>query len=108
MDPVEDGLKMQVAARGPPGGAHACNDLAHLHGIPRPDGNRLQVVVGGDQPVAVVNLHAVSAAPWVPASGADHAGVGRIDPGAAPGGKILAQVEVPEVARDGTDAEPEG
>lgn len=51
---VEDGFEMQMAAGGPSRGAHTGNDLAHLHGVPRPDRHSLQVVVRGDQPVAVV------------------------------------------------------
>jgi hypothetical protein len=105
---AEDGLKVQVTPCGPAGGAHPCDDLAHLHGVPRPDGDGLQVVVGGDQPVAVINLHAVSAAPGMPASRPDHAGVGGIDPGATACCEVLAQVEVPSQTRNGTDAEPEG
>ncbi len=104
---AEDGLKVQVTPCGPAGGTHPRDDLAHLHSIPRPDGDGLQVVVGGDQPVAVINFHAVSTAPGMPASSPDHAGVGGIDPGAAACCEILAQMEVPELPRDGTDAEPE-
>jgi hypothetical protein len=105
---AEDGLKVQVTPCGPAGGTHPRDDLAHLHSIPRPDGDGLQVVVGGNQPVAMVNLHAVSTAPGMPSRSPDDAGVGRIDPGAAARGEILTQMEVPKLPRDGTDAEPEG
>jgi hypothetical protein len=103
---AENCFKVQVAAGGPPGGAHACDDLPHLHGIPCADGDGLKVVVRGDQPVAVVNFHAVPAAPGVPAGGPDYAGVGCVDPGAAAGAEILAQVEVPECPGNRADAEP--
>ncbi len=98
---------MQMAARGPSGSAYPGNDLPHLHGIPRPDCDGLQVVVRGDQPVAVVYFHAVPAAPGVPAGGPDHAGVGRIDPGAAACSEVLAQVEVAARTGDRADPEPE-
>lgn len=101
---VEDGFEMQMAARGPSRSANPGNDLAHLHGIPCPDRDSLQVVVRGDQPVAVVYFHTVSAAPGVPAGGPDHAGVGRVDPGAAACSEVLAQVEV--AARTGDRADP--
>jgi hypothetical protein len=99
---------MQVTPRRPPGGAHSGDDLAHFHGVTRPDGDSLQVVVGGDETVSVVNFHAVAPAPRVPASRPDHAGVGGIHPGAAGRGEILAEVKVPSPPRDGTDPEPEG
>lgn len=99
---------MQMAARGPSRGANPGNDLAHLHGIPRPDRDSLQVVVRGDQPVAVIYFHAVPAAPGMPAGGPHHAGVGRINPGAAGCSEVLAQVEVSGSAADGADAVAKG
>jgi hypothetical protein len=99
---------MQVAPRGPACGSHSRKDLAHLHRVPCPDGDGLQVVVGGDQTVAVVNFHAVPTTPGVPPRGPDHTGVGGVNPGAATRGEILAEVEVPGMPRDGTNAEPEG
>lgn len=105
---VKDGFKMQVTPGGPPGGSHLGDDLPHLHGLPRPDGNGLEVVVRGDQPVSVVNFHAVPAAPRMPACRPDHAGVGGIDPGAAARSKILAQVEISGRTGDRADAEPKG
>jgi hypothetical protein len=67
---------MQVAAGGRPGGSHPGNDLAHPHRVTLLDGNRFQMVVRGDQPVAVVDFHAVPATPRVPADGPDDTGIG--------------------------------
>ena len=103
---VEDRLEMQVAAGGPPGGAHPGDNLPHLHGVPRPDGDGLEVVVRSDQPVAVVNFHPVPAAPRVPAGSPDHAGVGGINPGAAACREVLAKMEVSVRPTDGADAVP--
>ena len=97
---------MQVATGGPPGGAHPCDDLAHLDGVPRPDSDGLEVVVRTDQPIAVVNFHAVSTTPGVPPRGPDHAGVGGIDSGAAACGEVLAKVEVSVCPADGADSVP--
>lgn len=101
---VEDCFEMQVAAGGPSGSTYPGNDLAHLDGFPCPDGDRFQVVVGGDQPVAVVDLHPVAAAPGMPAGGPDNTSVGRVDPRAAGCGVVLAEVEVPR--RSGQRADP--
>jgi hypothetical protein len=87
---MEDCFEMEVATRGPSGGTHTGNDLAHLDGIPSPDRDGFQVVVRGDQAVAVVYFHTVAAAPGMPARGADYTGVGGIDPCAAAGGIVLA------------------
>lgn len=95
---------MQVAAGGPSSGADPGNDLAHLDGVPGPYRDGFQVVVRGDQAVAVVYFHAVAAAPWMPAGGTDHAGVGGVNPGAAACGIVLAEVEVP--CRSGDRADP--
>ena len=74
---------MQVASGGGSGGSHPGNDLADPHRVALLDGDRLKMVVGGDEPVAVVYFHAVPAAPGVPADGPHHSGVGRVDTGAA-------------------------
>ncbi|MDQ0770719.1 hypothetical protein QF031_003468 [Pseudarthrobacter defluvii] len=60
---------MQVAARGPSGGPHTGDDLAHPHFVAGVHANRLKVVIGGDKAVAVVNLYPVAAAPGMPAGG---------------------------------------
>jgi hypothetical protein len=64
------------------------------------DGDALQVIVGGDQAVAVVNFHPVAATPRVPPGGPDHAGIGCIDAGAAGGSEVLAPVEFSQFAGD--------
>ena len=99
---------MKVAAGGRSGGADPGNDLAHPHRVPLLDGDGLKVVVRGDQPVAVVNFHAVPAAPRVPADGPHHTGVGGVDPSAAGRRVVLAQVELSYGPGNRTDAEPEG
>jgi len=78
-----------------------------LDGVALLDGNSLQVVVGGDQPVAVVDLHAVATAPGVPANGPDHAGVGRVDPGAAGSREVLPPVELTRSSGQRADPEAE-
>ena len=105
---AKDCFEMQVAARGPSSSTHPRNDLAHLDGVPCPDRDRLQVVVRGDQPVAVIDLHPVAAAPRMPAGGADNTRVGRIDPGAAACRIVLAEVEVPCRSREGADPVAKG
>lgn len=85
---------MQVAARGPAGGAHLGDRLPDLDGVANANADGLQVVVGGNQPVAMVDLHPVAAAPGMPASGADYAAVGGVHGGAAGRGKVLSQVEI--------------
>jgi hypothetical protein len=98
---------MQVAACGPSGGAHPCNDLANLHLVTGLDTDGLKVVVGGDEAVAVVNLHPVATTPWVPSGRANNTGISRIDGGAAGCGIILAQVEIPGSPAERTDPETE-
>lgn len=85
---------MQVAARGPAGGAHLGDRLPHLDGVANANADGLQVVVGGDQPVAMVDLHPVAAAPGVPAGGADNPAVGGVNGGSAGRREILAEVEI--------------
>jgi hypothetical protein len=94
MGSVEDGLEMQVASRGRTCGANLRDDFAHLDGVPLLDGDPFEVVVRGDQPVSVIDLHPVTAAPGMPANGPDHTGVGRINAGAACGSEVLAPVEL--------------
>lgn len=84
---------MQMAPGGPAGGSHPRHDLPCLDLVPGADGNGFEMVVGGDEAIAVVDLHPVSAAPGVPPDRPYHSGVGGVDPGAAGGGIILAPVE---------------
>ena len=105
---MEDCFEMEVATRRPSGGTHTGNDLAHLDGIPSPDSDGFQVVVGGDQAVAVVYFHTVAAAPGMPARGANHTGVCGIDPRAAVGSIVLAKMEVPRRSGEGADPLAEG
>lgn len=105
---VEDGLKVEVAARGGTCSSHACNDFADLDGFPFFDRDCLKVVVGGDQAIAVIDLHPVAATPKVPAHGPDHAGVGRIDAGAAGSSKILPPMEFAGLTGQGARPKTEG
>lgn len=56
----------------------------------------------------MVDLHPVTTAPRVPAHGADHAGIGRVNECAAGCGEILAPVELPGQAGEWVDPQPEG
>jgi len=98
---------MQVAAGGPPGGAHPRDDLPYLHAVARVDTNGLEMVVGGDEAVPVVNFYAVAAAPRMPACRTNNPGIGCIDGCATGGCVILAQVEVPRRPADRTDPKAE-
>lgn len=104
---VEDGLKVEVAACGGTRSSHACNDFTDLDGFPFFDRDCLKVVVGGDQAIAVIDLHPVAATPKMPAYGPDHAGVGRIDAGAAGSRKILPPMEFAGHTGQGARAETE-
>jgi len=98
---------MQVAARGPAGGANTRDDLARPHGVARTDADGLKVVVGGDETIAVIDFHAVTATPGMPAGSAYNTGVSRVDGGPAGRCIILAQVEITGSPADGTDPETE-
>ena len=102
------GLEVQMAACGATCGSDFGDDLTHPYRLPVGDGDSLQVVVRGDEAVAVVDFHAVASTPRVPAHGPDHAGVGRVDEGAAVRGEVLAPVEFPRQSCEGVDPEPEG
>jgi len=94
MAPVEDRLEVQVAPGGPSGGTHLGDELANINLVARMHSDGIQMVVGGDQAVAVVDLHPVATAPRVPACCPDHSRVRRIHPGSARRRIILAEVEV--------------
>ncbi|GAB3550336.1 hypothetical protein GCM10027404_17390 [Arthrobacter tumbae] len=66
---------MQVAARGPACGAYGGDDLPGAHAVAGLYPDSLEVIVGGDQTVAVVEFHTVSAAPGVPAGSTDNTGI---------------------------------
>ena len=84
---------MQVASGRGPGRTHPGYDLANPNGVALLDCDSLKMVVGGDEPVAVVYLHTISATPRVPAHGAHNPGVGRIDPRSTCCGIVLTPVE---------------
>jgi hypothetical protein len=99
---------VQVATGGPPGGAHPGDGLANLHLVTRADGNRLKVVVGGDEAVAVVDFHPVTAAPGMPAGSPHNAGIGGVNGGAARSRVVLAKMEITCRPRQRAGAEAEG
>ena len=98
---------MQVAACGPSGGSYPRDDLAYLHSVARVDTDGLEVVVGGDEAVPVVNLYPVAATPRMPACRTHNPGVGCVDGRAAGGGVVLAQVEVPSRPAERADPKAE-
>ena len=75
MTAVEDGFEVQVAPGGPTGGAYRGDDLPGSHAVSGLHPDPLQVVVSGDEAVAVVKLHAVTAAPGMPTGGTDNTGI---------------------------------
>jgi hypothetical protein len=98
---------MQVAARGPPGATNTRDDLSCLHRVARMDTDGIEVVVGGDESVAVIDFHPVAATPGVPSSRANNTGVSCVDGCAAGRGIVLAQVEITSGPADRTDPETE-
>lgn len=98
---------MQVAARGPPGGAHTGDGLANLHLVAGMHADGLKVVVGGDEAVAMVDLYPVAAAPRMPAGGPHNTRISRVDGRAAGCRIVLAQMEVPRRPAERADPETE-
>lgn len=99
---------MQVATGRGTRGSHPGNDFAYTDRLPLGHCNALQVVVRGDKAVAVIDFHAIAAAPGVPTHGPDHAGVGCVDQRAASRGEILAPVELARQSGERIDPQPEG
>lgn len=99
---------MQMATGGRTGGSYPGDHLAHPHRFPFGYGDPLKVVVGGDQAVAVIDFHAVAAAPRVPADSTDHSRVGGVDKRSASRGEVLAPVEFAGQAGNGVYPQPEG
>jgi hypothetical protein len=99
---------VQVASCGRSGGTHLGDELADADPFARAHGNGFQVVVGGDQAVAVVNLHPVAPAPGVPSGGADHSRIGSIHFRSARCGIVLAEVEVARGPGQGAHPEAKG
>jgi len=98
---------MQVAARGPPGGAHTGDDLANLHLVTGMHADGLKVVVGGDEAVAVVDLYPVATAPRMPAGGPHNTRISCVDGCAAGCRIVLAQMEVSRCPAERADPETE-
>ena len=96
-----------MAARGPAGASHLRYGLPDLHLVTRAYADRFQVVVGGDEAIAVVNLHPVAASPRVPARRPDDARISRIHRGPAGRRIVLAQVEVSRKSTQRADPESE-
>ncbi|OFI38512.1 hypothetical protein BIU82_04115 [Arthrobacter sp. SW1] len=99
---------MQMAPRGRSRGTHLGDHLAHTDRLAPLHANALQMVVGGNQAVPVINLHAIPAAPKMPAHGTYHAGVGGIDPGAARSGEVLSPMELAGAAAERIHPQTEG
>jgi hypothetical protein len=99
---------VQVATGRGTRGADPGNHLAYPDRFPLGHCDSLQVVVRGDQAVAVINFDAIAAAPRVPADGPDHAGVGCVDERAASRGEVLAPVELSRRPGEGIDPQPKG
>jgi hypothetical protein len=108
MAPVKDRFEVQVASCGPSGGTHLGDELSNIDPFARAHSNGFQMVVGGDQAVAVVNLHPVAPAPGVPSGGADHSRIGGINFRSARRGIVLAEVEIARGPGQGTHPETEG
>ncbi|MDI2022075.1 hypothetical protein PJL18_02604 [Paenarthrobacter nicotinovorans] len=94
VESVHDCFEVEVASRGPTGGANLGNDFADADRLALRHSDGLKMVVGGDQAVAVFDLHPVTATPDVPANRADHAGVGRINTRSASCSVVLPPVEL--------------
>ncbi|MDQ0675675.1 hypothetical protein QFZ36_003236 [Pseudarthrobacter siccitolerans] len=94
MAPIKDGFEVQVASCGPSRSTHFGDELSNVDPVARAHSNGFQMVVRGDQAVAVVNLHPVAPAPRVPSGGADHSRIGGIHFRSARCGIVLAEVEV--------------
>ena len=99
---------MQMAPGGPAGGSHPRHDLPCLDLVPGADGNGFEMVVGGDEAIAVVDLHPVSASPGMPASRPHNTRIRGINRCAAGGGIVLAKVEVPRCTAERADPGTEG
>lgn len=108
MRTIEDGLEVQVAAGGPARGANGGNDLAGPYAVPGLNSDSLEVVVGSDQAVAVVELNTVAAAPRVPTGRPNNAGIGREYPGATGCREVLAGVELIMFPGDRAGAQAKG
>ncbi|GAA1260806.1 hypothetical protein GCM10009589_11110 [Arthrobacter pascens] len=108
MFPVLDDLEVEVAPGGRSCGTHLGNDLTDTDSVALGNCHGLEVVVRGDEPIAMVDLHPVSAAPRMPSCGSHNSGIGRVDTGATGSGEILAPVELTGFARQGVMPQAEG
>ncbi len=81
---------MQVTSGGPAGGADCGDDLPCTYAVAGFHSDTLEVVVGSDKPVAVIELNSVAATPRMPANRTHNPGIRREDPGAARRCEVLA------------------
>ena len=104
METIDDRLEVKVASCGPARGPNLCDDLAHPHRLALRDADCLEVVVRGDQAVAMLDFNPVATAPHMPSHSPHHAGVRGVDPRTAGGCIVLAPVELSCQARQGAVA----
>ena len=108
MVPILDDLEVEVASGGRSCGAHLGNDLTDTDWVTLCNCHGLEVVVRGDEPIAMVDLHPVAAAPRMPACGSHNSGISRVDTRATRSGKILAPVELTGFPCQGVMPQAEG
>ncbi len=95
---------MKVASRRRTGGADQPDDVPGFDYLPFAHGARLQVVVGSDKPIAVIDLYPVASAPSVPAHLAHVAVVCRMNRCATGRSEVLPGMKFTKGTRDGTGA----
>jgi hypothetical protein len=105
---VEDRLEVQMASCRPSGGAYSGDNLAGTNRVAGADSNCIQVVVGGDESVAVVDFNPVAASPGMPSGSAHHSRIRCVYRRSAGGCIVLAKVEITRGPRQWADPETEG
>ena len=75
VNPILNSFEMEMASCGRPCGPDERNDLAHLYGRPLSNCGGLEMVVRCNDPITMVDFHAIAAAPRMPSDGPGHAPV---------------------------------